>query len=175
MKAYIYQLESSFKGCDDFYIGSTVNMKERKWAHKSNCNNVNNKKYNYKVYKYIRDTGGFNNWFMWILEEVEVESRKELTLIEGDYIRELKPELNFQIPGRTEKESQQEYRDTHKKEIKEHMKEYYEKHKEEINKKKTVKYECVCGGKYTKQNKSHHLKTKKHLKYMSNINVIKEI
>ena len=75
MKGYIYQLECSFEGCDDFYIGSTTNMKDRKKGHKSDCTNVNSNSYNYKVYKYIRETGGFNNWFMWILEEVEERSR----------------------------------------------------------------------------------------------------
>ena len=40
--------------------------------------------------------------------------------------------------------------------------ETYEDKKEEINK----KLNCPCGGKYTKTNKSKHVKTKKHLKYL---------
>ena len=29
---------------------------------------------------------------------------------------------------------------------------------------------CECGGKYKNYNKSHHMKTKKHLKFLSNDN-----
>ena len=39
------------------YIGSTSNLKRRKIEHKTSCYNVNDgSKYNYKHYKYIRDS-----------------------------------------------------------------------------------------------------------------------
>ena len=38
----------------------------------------------------------------------------------------------------------------------------YKENKEEVNK----KFNCPCGGKYTKTNKAIHFKTKKHLKYL---------
>jgi hypothetical protein len=37
--------------------------------------------------------------------------------------------------------------------------------KDIINTKRSVQYECPCGGRYIHNNKSQHLKTKKHIKY----------
>ena len=54
----IYKLEHE----DDkklFYVGSTTDFIRRKYCHKSRCNNTNSKEYNRKVYKMIRDNGGW--------------------------------------------------------------------------------------------------------------------
>jgi len=45
--------------------------------------------------------------------------------------------------------------------------EYKELHKEEIQKKYSAKTTCMCGGSYTYANKTKHMKTKKHLDYIS--------
>ena len=47
-------------------------------------------------------------------------------------------------------------------------KEYYEKNKESINKKQNEKFNCECGGKYTKRNKTTHYKSKLHNNYINN-------
>ena len=49
------------------------------------------------------------------------------------------------------------------------MKEYQEKHKDEIKAKANEKVSCECGGRYTKRNKSTHMKSKKHQEYVSNL------
>ena len=44
------------------YIGHTTNFNKRKYCHKHNCNNMNSKIYNLKIYQIIRDNGGWDNW-----------------------------------------------------------------------------------------------------------------
>jgi len=75
------------------------------------------------------------------------------------------------------KDKKKEYYENHKDKIKEKRKEYYENHKDGIkeyykdNKDKlNEKIICECGGKYTYQHKFTHIKTKKHQKYLNNIN-----
>jgi len=48
---------------------------------------------------------------------------------------------------------------------------YYKKNKNTINK----KINCKCGGKFTKHNKSAHLQTKKHLKYLKEKAVVEKM
>jgi len=86
------------------------------------------------------------------------------------------------------KERQKEYVEANKEKIKEYYKEYVEANKEKINEyykeynkeyravnknkineQKNKKYDCECGGKYTHQVKSRHLKTKKHQAYILNV------
>ena len=147
---YIYKLESSFED-PGIYVGSTVNMRTRKNKHKSNCNNSNSNKYNYKLYQYIRDYGGFNNWFMLTLEEFEYEELQELRKREDYWIKELKADLNG-------KDAVQD-----KERLKIYYKNYYEKNKEKRNE----KIYCECGGKYTYKNKARHIKSPKHQSYLS--------
>jgi len=62
-----------------------------------------------------------------------------------------------------------DYYKNHKEELKEvrkaYMKEYLVRKKMEVNE----KVSCECGGRYTKRNKSTHMKTKKHQDYVSNL------
>jgi len=53
--------------------------------------------------------------------------------------------------------------------IKNYNKNYYESNKLSRCQKINKKFNCVCGGKYTYINKSKHLKTKKHLKYINSV------
>jgi len=57
------------------------------------------------------------------------------------------------------KEYRQEHYEANKECLKEYMKEYQENNKEHLNQ----KHDCTCGGKYTTQNLSTHIKTKKHV------------
>ena len=94
-------------------------------------------------------------------------------------------------------EQQKKYRETHKDEIKEYLKEYYDEHKQEISikskdiykencemikqrsknyrqkniEKLSTKYNCECGGKYTYESKSKHLKSTKHIEWYNEQNV----
>ncbi len=151
MVGYVYKL-----CCDDvneFYIGSSFDMRDRKYKHKSNCNNSNSKKYNYKVYKYIRDNGGYENWKYEILEEGEFKNKKELQIKEQECIKLLKPSLNSYNAYQTEEELNIQQKAVDDKRL-------------------ATKINCACGGKTDKLHKSGHEKRKIHQKYLQTINNI---
>ena len=58
----IYMIKHKTDDTKEFYIGSSYEFKRRCYAHKKSCNNQNSKGYNCKVYKYIRDNDGWNEW-----------------------------------------------------------------------------------------------------------------
>jgi len=142
--------------CDnanEFYIGSSFDIKERKRLHKNNCNDANSKAYNFKVYQYIRANGGYGNWKYEILVEKEFENKTALRIKEKECIKLLNPSLNIRNAHRTEEE------------LKIQLKEIYK-----INsaKNRAIKINCACGGKTDKAHKSDHEKTNKHQKYITN-------
>ncbi len=151
---FVYKL--CCDGVDGFYIGSTFDMKERKITHKSNCNNANSRDYNYKVYKYIRENKGFDNWKFEILVEKEFENKNALRIKEKECINLLKPTLNSKSAYQTTEE----------------LKEY---NKALDAKRLAIKINCACGGKTDKMNKTTHEKSKKHQKYLQTINNINNI
>ena len=116
---------------ENIYIGSTTNFKNRKNQHKESCNNKNVKDYHYKVYQFIRDNGGWNEWQMIPIESFPCNNKIELQIRERYHIELLKSKLNKQIPTRTHKE----YRDDNKEQIQEQRKIFYENNKEIISKK----------------------------------------
>lgn len=65
------------------------------------------------------------------------------------------------------KEIKKKYYENNKEKNKEKVKEYRENNKEKIKEKKQEKFTCECGGCYTNQHKSRHLKTQKHQNYLS--------
>lgn len=123
----IYKLCCNDTNIKEEYVGSTINFNERKRTHKKGCNNPNSKEYNYRVYKFIRENGGFDeNWCMILVEKFPCNDRRELETRERHWIELLESKLNCVIPTRTEKE----YRDDNKErtklyliENKEHIKE----------------------------------------------------
>jgi len=129
-KSIIYKLCCKDPTIEEIYIGSTSNKRNRKYGHKTDCNNCNSKGYNYFVYQFIRDNGGFQNWDMIIIEEFPCNSKNELECRERYWIETLKPELNKYIPSRTKKEYTKKYYEENKKEINKKNKEYYEENKD---------------------------------------------
>ena len=53
----------------NIYIGSTTNFTKRKCEHKSDCMNETGVKYNQKIYHFIRDNGGWDEWNMLEVEK----------------------------------------------------------------------------------------------------------
>ena len=155
--------------CDDvpeIYVGSTTNFNRRRTCHKCICNNENSKAYNLKVYKFIRDYGGWENWSMSIIDVCNLETKEQKLTLEREWIDKLGATLNSEVPGRTDKERTKEYRETNKVKLAEYKKEYRSANKESIAEKMNEKFDCECGGKYTHKNKSNHNKSKKHLKFI---------
>lgn len=100
----IYKLCCKNPEIKDIYVGHTCNHLRRKHEHKKACNNSNRKDYNYHVYKFIRDNGGFDNWHMVMIEEYPCESKLQAERKEREYIENLNATLNRQIPTRKQME-----------------------------------------------------------------------
>jgi len=155
----IYKLKRNDDYDDtDIYVGSTTNFKHRKNCHKNNCNNEKQQEYNFPVYQYIRNNGGWENWVMIPIEQYPCNNKDELKIRERYYIDLLKSKLNKQLPCRTEKE----WRDDNKEIIKEKVKKKYENNKQKILEKQKEKVICNhCGTELNKSSLKKHQKTKK--------------
>ena len=194
LKGVVYKIYCRDSSITEFYVGSSCDFHKRKSSHKSICNNIKRTEYNFKVYKFIRNNGNWDNWDFEILLETEVDSKEELRLLyEREYIIELQPELNDRIEGRTPKEWREdnkeeiieykkEWRENNKEKIKEYYedhkekintknKKYYEDHKEEILQKAKEKFDCDCGGKYSYSGKTTHERTKKHQDFILSLSL----
>ena len=151
--------------CDYVYVGSTRNMAVRKKCHKSNCNNVNSPKYNYKVYKKIRENDGWENWYMIPIEVMDNVTKLEAEMREDVYRVDLNATMNSNrasCGGITRQEYYKQYTIDNKETIQEHKKKHYQYNKETILTQAKQKITCECGGYYTYTHKSQHIKTKKH-------------
>ena len=180
----------SFKDCDEFYIGSTVNIYNRKKKHKYSCYNEKSKEHNYKLYQFIREHNyEWEDVIFVFLEEYEtVLDDLELRKKEQSFMDKLKPTLNELNAYRTEEQHKKQkreigikYRKENKEEMREKDKKYYQENKEKIKEQAKIWYyknqaklneksNCDCGGKYTYSSKSKHKKTKLHQDYLANSN-----
>lgn len=94
MKYYIYKIYSINNNIKDCYIGSTNKFSSRKSQHKKNTTNKTKKSYHRRLYRFIRENGGWDNFIMEIVEEIETDSKGEALLIEQYYIDTIHPILN---------------------------------------------------------------------------------
>lgn len=83
---YIYEIKSMDKSITGTYIGSCWDMGKRIGTHASYCYNKNSHKYNYPVYKYIRENGDFHTFTMKVIDSGECEDETELHCAEQFYI-----------------------------------------------------------------------------------------
>ena len=127
-------LDNSVELC---YVGSTANFNKRKSAHKQTTNNENSKNYNSKIYKTIREYGGWSNFKMIQIGTREQLNKREAEQIEEEYRQELKASLNSKrcyIKEEKKKEYNKEdgkrrYK-INKDKLKEYQKEYYKNNKD---------------------------------------------
>ena len=193
-KTIIYKLCCKDTSVKDIYVGATTDMKSRRAVHKSDCNNPNNKGYNKKVYKFIREQGGFSNWDMIMVEKYACKDKLESGKRERYWMEELGATLNKQVPNRTQteyhkdnKEYRNEYSRQYKKDnkgkIKERKKQYHQENKEKRNEYsrkyhknnkekilelRKIKYTCVCGSTISQDHKARHKRTQKHINFINN-------
>lgn len=104
--------------------------------HKSDCNNENRKCYNFKVYKTIRDTGGFSNWTMIEVEKYPCKDTNEATARERHWFERLDSSLSTSYPQRRQEEltikKSEKYQDN-KEELIIKQRQYRKDHKAETN------------------------------------------
>ena len=131
-KTVIYKIQCKDVNITDIYIGHTTCYYQRYRLHKSNCNNETSKSYNSKIYKIIRENGGWENWNMIIIEKYPCNNINEARDRERFWIEKECSTLNVSIPNRSKKEYDQIYRIIHREEISEKSKEYRENNKDKI-------------------------------------------
>ena len=178
----------------NMYIGHTTNFKERKAKHKRTYNNPNSKKYNFPVYKFIRDNNGFDNFEMILIETKQLNNQLEARARERELYEELKPSLNGYKPIRhaddfkekhekrneyvkqDRKENPEKYKEIdrnkyikHREEAIQRAKYYYIENKDEIHARKSVRITCECGSVCGKGWMSKHYKSQKHIDYLKSL------
>lgn len=144
MSYSIYKIVCNDLSIKYTYVGSTINVTRRKSGHKSNCINENRRHYNSKVYKTIRDNGGWINWNLVVIESLDC-NKQEAHTKERYWYEKLNADLNSNVPSR----SKQEFRDTHKEPIKQYNQTYYQENKVDILKQQKI---------YKKEKKEMELK-----------------
>jgi hypothetical protein len=158
------------------YIGSTIQpLYKRFYAHKHNeivslCKLIKNE-YN-------------NDWsicYIELYENFPSTCKEELCKREGEIMRIFMNDSNYKVinknvAGRLYNEYYQDnkeqlieqckkYREENKDKVLKNKQKYYEENKEKIKERESEKFNCECGGCYTRNNKLIHLNTKKHQKY----------
>ena len=144
MKGKIYKIVDDN---DKIYYGSTIQKKL--------CNRLAQHKC---MKKYM--TKDFINPKIYLVEEREFTDKKEMLLLEAVYIKSNEC-INKVVPLRTRKE----WRNLP--EQKQKTKEYNKKYTEINREKDKTKFTCVCGSITRLRDKSKHIKTKKHLIFIS--------
>jgi len=190
----IYKLEHE----DDktlFYVGSTTDFIRRKASHKSQCNNLNSKAYNCKVYQMIRDNGGWPAFKMVELKKFPCNDANEAFAEEENFRKALKPIMNSikAYTGLTQQEQNKQWRDDNpdynkqydidnpeQKKIRQRKwrannpdydKNYRINNLDKIRERKKIKMTCDCGAVICKEGLSKHLDTGKHFRWKQNNNI----
>ena len=178
----MYKIVCNDLNVTDLYVGSTTNFSKRKQGHKSKCNNENDKCYNLKVYKMIRENGGWDNWSMIQIEEYPCNNNNEAFARERYWLETLNAKLNIFNPIRTKLDVQeygkqyridnydevlkrkQNYRENNKEKINEKSKLYREQNIDKIKEQNKIQVTCpACNCTVTKCNFTRHKKSKSHI------------
>ena len=167
-KCIIYKIVCNDLNIPECYVGHTTNLPKRIYHHKMSLTILNKQS---KVYKKIRENGGWDNWSVVIIEEYPCSDFYQATSRERYWFEQLGT-LNTNYPSRTpeeyrednkqklmdirkkwrkdNKEKISEYnqlnREKNKEYMKEYRKEYIDKNRETIlQKQKTEMKTCECG------------------------------
>ena len=90
----IYKITCKNHLVSDVYVGHTTNFVQRKHAHKQSCINVKSLNYKCKLYQVIRNNGGWENWKMEIINFFECKNQYEARKKEQEYFLSLNATLN---------------------------------------------------------------------------------
>jgi hypothetical protein len=171
------------------YTGHTTNLTMRKNLHKSDCNNENSPRYILKVYKTIRDNGGWDNFSMLQIEEFPCKNTHEASARERYHYEIINSNMNSNVPNRNSQDwyidnreerllwqknynesnrevillyKKKQYEDNREEKLLQ-MKEYRKENAERIKDKKNETCVCACG-KIVKLGLMHaHIKSQKHI------------
>jgi len=90
----IYKITCKDPNIHDVYVGHTVNFVQRKKAHRRASINSSSPSHNCKVYKVIRNNGGWNNWSMDIVAFYKCKDLSEARQKEQEHFVALNATLN---------------------------------------------------------------------------------
>jgi hypothetical protein len=152
LNTVIYSIHCKDESINDIYVGHTTDFCQRYKCHKSSCNNEQSKSYNLKLYKTIRENGGWDNWDMVIIEDYPCNNVVAARERERYWIEYLSSSLNIFIPNRSNKEYCQLYNIINREHLsacakiyrennQDKIKAYIENNKEKINEQKKEWYE----------------------------------
>jgi hypothetical protein len=138
-KTVIYKIVCKDLAVVFTYVGMTTDFIKRKSNHKANCCNIKANGHNLKVYRIIRENGGWDNWTMLQIEDYPCASSVEARLKEREWYELLNSDMNNNIPLISAlerklylKQYQISYKILHKDKIAEQAKVYYENNKEKL-------------------------------------------
>ena len=94
----VYKITCKDPNIQDVYVGHTVNFVQRKKAHQLSCMNSNYPGHNCKVYKVIRNNGGWDNWNMGIIAFYDCKDLNEARQKEQEHFVVLNATMNSVEP-----------------------------------------------------------------------------
>lgn len=130
-KTVMYKIVCNDLNVKYTYVGHTTTFIKRKWHHKSSTLTGTT-----KLYRIIRENGGWENWTMLQIEEYPCDTLLEARLRERYWYELLNADLNEVCPQRTKQESDKIYQTNNKSQIREQRKQYRENNKEIIKERK---------------------------------------
>jgi hypothetical protein len=103
----IYKIVCKDKNITECYVGRTTNFIKREKQHQYSCNTENCKAHKMKVYKFINEHGGWDNWSIEIIEYIdEYDKLQEREHYWFDF---LNASLNQTVPGTKTLETKRNY------------------------------------------------------------------
>jgi len=139
MEYSIYKISCKNPSITKVYIGATTCFKRRMYQHERNViMTYGPYKHNYKIYQYIRNNGGWDNFKCEILETIKAQTKDEIKNKESDYIRN-NDSINTVVPNRT-------------------MSEWFKINKQRIKEYKQMKLNCeICNKSITRNYMLRHI------------------
>jgi hypothetical protein len=127
----IYKISCKDPNVKDVYIGSTTHLKSRLTTHKTTIVNPNNPHSKFKLYNVMRENGGWDNWKVDVLEELNNVAKIDARKREEEWSKQLNATLNTWKAYRNLDEAKNYY---------EKGSEWYKKNHE----RSTLRYKKMC-------------------------------
>jgi hypothetical protein len=159
MSIYIIRHKES----NNCYIGSCKDFHKRTNKHRFNCSNPNSTNYHHKVYQFMRENGGFDNFDFVEICKCENDKLREMEQYHIDFI---KPSLNEINATCDKKEYKKKWELENYDEQRQKARYYYHNNKSEIRSKLSKKIVCDCGKTYTYGHRNRHFSSMYHLKHL---------
>ena len=163
-KCVIYKIVCKDETINHLYVGHTINFTQRMHSHKRCCIYNSQNAYNLKLYQFIREHGGWENWRCVIIEEYPCDNKTQACIREEQLRVELQAQLNSKA-SYVENQYQRQlelhpnyFKEKYQKE--KQMKQAYNKQQHKIE------YVCECGWIGNQLSKYCHFKRKSHLDWL---------